>query len=415
MAPRVLFKGTDAIGEAAVRAGCQAYFGYPITPQNELTEYMARRMPELGRVFLQSESEVAAINMVFGAAAAGARVMTTSSSPGISLMMEGFSYIAGARVPMVVVNTERGGPGLGNISPSQGDYFQATKGGGHGDYHFVVLAPSGVQEAANLTYEAFFIADRYRVPVMILSDGIIAQMMEPVEFPEFVDLDSLPDKPWALRGARKVPKSELSEQVLQPKEWYSSGEFEYFPSDDGEHYWERKIIRSLWLHPADGVERNNKILQRIYAQITENEKRYEVLNIGDSGKPKVLVVAYGTVARISKKAVSSIVRDEKSGGGYSFKIFRPITLWPFPYEELAEEAEDTEAVFVFEMSSGQMVEDVALSLGQSLKEYRPIYFYGRMGGGIPTPGELSSFISEVLYGNESFRKKSLWYPGKPNI
>lgn len=360
MAERVLMNGCHAIGEAAIRAGLHGYFGYPITPQNELTEYMAKHMPARGRIFLQAESEVAAINMIFGGAAAGARVMTTSSSPGISLMQEGISYIAGARLPCVLVNTMRGGPGLGNIAPSQGDYFQSTKGGGHGDYHMIVYAPSGVQEAVDLTYKSFEVAERYRVPVMILSDGMIAQMMEPVVLPPEKEPPSL-EKPWALTGAKGR---------------------------------ERRIVRSLWLNPPDGVEKNNIVLQKTYKEIVANEKRWEVF-----GEGEYLLVGYGTMGRMLKKVVSIL----KENGINAF-LFRPITLWPFPYEEIYKL--NPKKVFVLEMSAGQMVEDVYMAVKGSV----PVYFYGRMGGGVPTPAEVAEVAKNAWNGDEA----CLWTPGKPN-
>jgi len=329
--------GNEALAEAAIQAGLDAYFGYPITPQNEITAYMAKRMNQLGRVFVQSESELAAINMVFGAAATGKRAMTSSSSPGISLMQEGISYLAAAQLPAVIVNIMRGGPGLGNIAPSQGDYFQATRGGGHGDYRTIVLAPHTVQEMADLTPLAFDLADQYRNPVLILADGVLGQMMEPVAIGPRPGRD-LPSKDWALTGA--------------------SGRMQ-------------NIIRSLWLE--DGVlERLNYQLQAKYRQIEQSEVLWEQQDTEDAG---IILVAYGIAARIAKEAVRC-ARQEGIQAGW----FRPITLWPFPSSQIRALARPQTAFLAVELSCGQMVEDVKLAVeGRS-----PVYFYGRPGGGIPT-------------------------------
>ncbi len=333
----ILMKGNEAIGEAAIIAGCRYYFGYPITPQNELPAYMSLRMPKVGGTFLQAESEVAAINMVFGAAAAGARVMTSSSSPGISLKMEGISYMAGAELPAVVVNMMRGGPGLGNIAGAQGDYFQAVKGGGHGDYHSIVLAPNGVQELADLTVKAFDLADRYRIVVIVLGDGFIGQMSEPISLPQPSGL--VFDKTgWALTGAK----------------------------DRDTHH-----IVSLRLNPEDALEKLNIRLQEKYRDIESRETLFEEAQIDDAD---FLLVGFGLSARICRSAVSVL---RKSGVKAGF--FRPITLWPFPRVQLAAAAAGRKKVLVVEMNAGQMVEDVRLAIGGAA----PVDFYGTMGGITP--------------------------------
>lgn len=349
----ILITGNEAIGEAAVMAGCEFYAGYPITPQNELTAYMAKRMKELNRVFIQAESEVAAINMVFGAAATGVRTMTSSSSPGISLKQEGISYIAGAQLPCVIVNVMRGGPGLGNIAPSQSDYFQATKGGGHGDYRLIVLAPSSVQESFDLVMLAFDLADTYRNPVMILTDAFLGQIAEPMK----IDNSKLKiknyKKDWALTGARGR---------------------------------EPNIVRSFFL--KEGVlEKHNKKLQASYSVIEKKEKRAQV--ICDADDSEILFVAYGISFRIAKEA-AAILKKEKINAD----IFRPITLWPYPDEALKKAAKGKRGVFVFELSSGQMIEDVRLTLGNSI----PTHFYGRMGGGVFSAAELADFVKSKSRG-----------------
>ncbi len=336
---RQLMTGNEAMAEAAIRAGCRAYFGYPITPQNEVLEYMARRLPQVGGAFVQAESEVAAINMCYGAAAAGVRTMTSSSSPGISLKMEGISYIAGADLPVVILNVARGGPGLGNIAPAQGDYFQATKGGGHGDYRLIVLGPSTVHEAAELTQLAFDLADRYRVPVMILADGMLGQMMEPVELPPPVDPARLPPKPWALTGARgRAPN----------------------------------VVASFALDPYDLRELNRRRLER-YREIEAKEVRWEEVQTEDA---EILLVAYGTMGRIAKTVVR-LARAE----GLQAGLLRPITLWPFPYARIRELATRIPVVLTVELSMGQMVEDVRLAVEGRAKTP----FYGETGGVVPTP------------------------------
>jgi 2-oxoglutarate ferredoxin oxidoreductase subunit alpha len=336
-AERILMKGNEAIAEAAIAAGCDAYFGYPITPQAELLEWMARRMPEEGRVFVQAESELAAINMALGASAAGARVLVTSSSPGISLMAETMSYMAGSRVPCVLVNVMRGGPGLGSIGAAQGDYLQATKGHGHGDYRVPVLAPSSIDEAVILVGEAFLLGERYRTPVMILADGILGQAMEPVE-PEFPRLPPRRDD-WIIEGA------------------------------DGR---EPRVVRSLHIAPAD-LEDHNDVLQATYREIVANEARWAGEDLEGAD---VVIVAYGTAARVARTAVER-ARDEGLRAG----LFRPITLWPFPADALRSVAAGARAVLTVEMSAGQLVEDVRLSLEGSV----PVFLHGRTGGMVPSP------------------------------
>jgi 2-oxoglutarate ferredoxin oxidoreductase subunit alpha len=333
MGQAVLMKGNEAMAEAAIIAGCRYYFGYPITPQNEVAAYMALRLPSVGGTFLQAESEIASINMVFGAAAAGVRAMTSSSSPGISLKQEGISYLAGAELPAVVANIMRGGPGLGNISGAQADYFQATKGGGHGDYHNIVLAPASVQELADLTVLAFDLADRYRMVAMILGDGYLGQMSESLVLPQ--PTGQVFDKSsWTLTGAAGRPP---------------------------------RIIYSLRLFPEDGVEQVNLRLQAKYRQVEAAEVRYESYRADDA---EVLLVSFGLAARICKAAVN-VLRERHVRAG----LFRPITLWPFPYQALRETALRMRRVLVVEMNSGQMLEDVRLAVGERV----PVEFYGRMG------------------------------------
>jgi 2-oxoglutarate ferredoxin oxidoreductase subunit alpha len=340
--------GNEALAEAAVIAGVDAYFGYPITPQNETPAYMSRRMPEEGRVFVQCESELAAINMVFGASATGKRAMTSSSSPGISLMQEGISYLAGAELPAVIVNVMRGGPGLGNIAPSQSDYFQATRGGGHGDYRTITLGPSGVQELVDCMPLAFDLADQYRTPVMILADGALGQMMEPVVL-EKKPSRKLPRKDWALTGA--------------------GGR-------------EQNIVRSLWLKEG-AVEQHNYDLQAKYDQIQKNEVLCEQSNVDDA---EIVVVAYGIAARIVRSAVSK-ARQEGIRAGW----IRPITLWPFPTNQIRKAADDLKMFLTVELSLGQMVEDVRLAVGGAA----PVLFYGRPGGGVPTADAILERIRQL--------------------
>ena len=334
---RVLMKGNEAMAEAAIAAGCDAYFGYPITPQAELLEWMARRMPEEGRVFVQAESELAAINMALGAAAAGARVLVSSSSPGISLMAEGMSYMAGSRLPVVLINVMRGGPGLGSIGAAQGDYLQAVKGHGHGDYRVPVLGPSSIAEAIDLVREAFAIAERYRTPVILLADGILGQAMEPVS-PVFKALaPSTPD--WVLEGA------------------------------DGR---EPRVVRSLHLRPED-LERHDIALQAVYSEIEANEIRWAGEELADA---EIVLVAYGTAARVSRTAV-----QRARAQGLRAGLFRPISLWPFPAAALREVSAGARAVVAVEMSAGQLVEDVRLAIEGAV----PVFHHGRMGGMVPTP------------------------------
>jgi 2-oxoglutarate ferredoxin oxidoreductase subunit alpha len=350
---KVLMKGCEAIGEAAIRAGCRNFFGYPITPQTEVPEYLAKRFPEVGGLFVQAESEVAAINMLYGGAGVGKRVLTTSSSPGISLMAEGVSYIAACHLPIVLVNIVRAGPGLGGILPAQSDYLQATKGHGHGDYKLLVLAPSSVQEAVDLIYEAFDLADHYRTPVMVMGDGMIGQMMEPVDFPPLRELDDLPDKPWAITGARGRPPN---------------------------------IVNSLYLK-EEACNANNWKLKEKFDRIEAKEKRFETYACRGP-ELDLLMVAYGTMARICNTAVDDLKAKDKLKVG----VFRPISLWPYPYEALAREAQKAKRILVVEMSTGQMVEDVKLAvLGK-----KPIDFYGLTGGMVPAPDDVAGKVRELL-------------------
>jgi 2-oxoglutarate ferredoxin oxidoreductase subunit alpha len=351
MDERILMCGNEALAESAILAGCDAYFGYPITPQNEITAYMSKRMPEEGKVFVQSESELAAINMVFGASATGKRTMTSSSSPGISLMQEGISYLAGAELPSVIVNVMRGGPGLGNIAPSQGDYFQATRGGGHGDYRTIVLGPSTVQELVDCMPLAFDLADLYRMPVVVLADGILGQMMEPIVL-------SRQDK----KPRRKLP----------PKDWALTGAKDR----------EQNIVRSLWLQEGVLEELNYK-LQAKYKQIEANEVLCEQYEIDDA---EIVVIAYGVAARIVRSAVSK-ARQEGIKAGW----IRPITLWPFPTRQISKAADELRIFLVVEMSMGQMVEDVKLAVAGKV----PVVFYGRAGGGVPTVNQVLEKIKQL--------------------
>lgn len=345
MGQKMLMKGNEAIAEAAIQAGCRFFFGYPITPQNQIPEYMSKRMPKVeGGCFLQAESEVAAINMVYGAAGAGARVMTSSSSPGISLKQEGISYIVGAELPCVIVNMVRGGPGLGSIQPAQSDYYQSTRGGGHGDYRMLVLAPSSVQEAVELTQTAFDLADKYRNPVLIMGDGLIGQMMEPVEMPEYVRPD-LPEKTWAATGWKP-----------------GCGR-------------ERAVINSLYIDPA-ALEKHNRKLFEKYAVMEQTECRWQEEMVDDAD---YVIVAYGTTARIARSAMRKL-RD----AGIKVGLIRPITLWPFPNAPIRKAAEHAKAFLTVEMSMGQMVDDVRLAVDGR----KPVAFYGRTGGIVPTVREI---------------------------
>jgi 2-oxoglutarate ferredoxin oxidoreductase subunit alpha len=334
-----LMKGNEAMADAAIEAGCDAYFGYPITPQAELLERMARRMPEVGRVFVQAESEIGAINMALGAAATGAKVLVSTSSPGMSLMAEAMSYMAGSELPMVLINVMRGGPGLGSIGPSQADYFQATKGHGHGDYRLPVLAPSSIAEAVELVADAFELAARYRTPVILLADGIQGQAMEPV-LPTF-----------------RTPAWEAGE-------WELTGADGRAP----------RVVRSLHLLPED-LERHNTHLQAKYATITAHEVRWAGEQLDDA---EIVVVAYGTAARVARTAI-----ERARAAGLPVGLFRPITLWPFPSKALAESTARARAVLVVELSAGQMVEDVRLAV-----DGPPVFFHGRTGGMVPTPDEV---------------------------
>jgi 2-oxoglutarate ferredoxin oxidoreductase subunit alpha len=345
-----LMKGCEAIGEAAINAGCRLFFGYPITPQNEIPEYMSARMPQVGGVFVQAESEVAASNMLYGAAGAGCRVFTSSSSPGISLMAEAISYMAGAELPVVIVNIMRGGPGLGGILPSQADYFQATKGGGHGDYRVLVLAPSTVQEAADLTQDAFDLADHYRNPVMLVGDGLIGQMMEPVEFKRSISPEDLPEKAWATTGC-------------------GAGK--------------PRIINSLFLDP-ELLEVHNWHLHRKYQDMVK-EVRWESWKLEEP--VDVLIVAYGTVARICKTAI-----DTLRARGVKVGLFRPISLFPYPSEQLSQAVDRAGKVLVTELSTGQMLEDVqAIVAGR-----KPVGFHGRVGGMVMSPEEIEREVDKLV-------------------
>jgi len=362
--PRELLKGNNAMAEAAIRAGVEAYFGYPITPQTELLEYMSLRMPQLGRTFLQAESEVAAINMVYGAACTGVRVMSSSSSPGVSLMMEGISYIAGTEVPVVLIDVVRGGPGLGNIAPSQGDYNQIVHGGGHGDYHPIVLAPSSVQEAIDLTYGAFELAEKYRAIVIIMADGSIGQMMEPAELPPMRPIR--PDYPdWSVRGAQgREPRS----------------------------------LSSIYIDPVDDEVMNYRLMTR-WEVIRENEVHYKEYFLDDA---EIVVVGYGTAGRIAYSAVRT-ARAE----GIPVGLLRPVSLSPFPIEQIGVVADHAQAILVTEMNAGQMLDDVL----RGVKGRIPVEFYGRMGGIMPFPDELLNEIrrmaSEPLVIENNPRKKWL--------
>ena len=344
-------KGNEAIAEAAIRAGCRHYFGYPITPQTEIAAYMAKKMPKIGGVFLQAESEVASINMVYGAAAAGMRVMTSSSSPGISLKSEGLSYIAGSDVPALVVNVQRGGPGLGGIQPSQSDYFQATKGGGHGDYKMIVLAPASVQEMASLTIKGFDLADKYLVTSMILADGTIGQMMEPITFEDTET--AAYEKPWALTGTNCERK--------------------------------HNVVNSLYLKPEELEKKNFERFEK-YKLIEEREAMWEEYMMDDA---EYCVVAFGIASRVAKNAVAA-ARE----AGVKVGLIRPITLWPFPTAPIAKAAESCKAFISVELSMGQMIEDVRLASGCK----RPVLLCNRTGGMIPSPEEVLEVINKAAKG-----------------
>jgi 2-oxoglutarate ferredoxin oxidoreductase subunit alpha len=354
MGEKVLMKGNEAIAEAAIRANCQCFFGYPITPQTEVAAYMSRKMPKIGRVFLQAESEIAAINMVYGAAGTGVRSMTSSSSPGISLKSEGISYMVGAELPCVIVNIVRGGPGLGGIQPAQSDYFQATKGGTHGDFNMPVYVPASIQEMADLVQEAFDVADLYRTPCMIMGDGMLGQMMEPVEFREIAKRE-LPVKDWAansLQGRKK-----------------------------------HNVINSLYLK-AELLEEHNLKLQAKYNVIKENETRYEIFNCEE--QCDLIMVAYGTTSRICKNTIKMAEKE-----GIKLGLIRPITIWPFPAEAFEKTINKTKQGYLsVEMSCGQMVEDVRLSVNGRA----PVNFFGRVGGIVPNPQEILDKVKELVGG-----------------
>lgn len=351
---KMLMKGNEAIAAAAINAGCRFFFGYPITPQNEIPEYMSRELPKVGGTYLQAESEVAAINMVYGAAGSGARVMTSSSSPGISLKQEGISYIAGANLPCVIVNVMRGGPGLGGIQPAQSDYFQATKGGGHGDYHMIVLAPSTLQEAVDLVEDAFDLADKYRNPVMVLADGMIGQIMEPVEITPYQPPPDLPPKDWAATGTEN-----------------SNGR--------------KRIINTLFLDP-DELEAHVREMFKKYEEIEAHEVRYELYHCDHAD---IILVAYGTTARVVRTVV-----EQCKQMGIQAGLLRPISLYPFPYEVFDQVVDQARAFLTVEMSMGQMIDDVKIAVAGR----KPVHFYGRTGGNVTMPGDIVTKVQEIMEG-----------------
>ena len=353
---KVLMKGNEAIGEAAIRAGCLNYFAYPITPQSEVAEYLSRRMKEVGGVFLQGESEVAVSYMIFGAAAAGARVFTTSSSPGVSLMSEGVSYMAGAQVPAVFVNIMRGGPGLGGILPSQADYMQATKSMGHGDFRLLVMAPASVQEAVSMVMQAFALAEKYRNPVMILGDGLIGQMMEPVEFLDDYKVEPTNKDAWATNGMG-TRKSQT-----------------------------RNLVKSLFLDP-EALDKNNQILKAKYDQMKQEDIQYETYNA--ESDYRLLIVSYGTMSRVCRTAIDNMKKE-----GLEVAMLRPLTLFPFPEEQIltAAKMQTCEAVASIEMSMGQMFEDIQ----RSVQGKKPVHWYGKCGGDVPTPEEVTAFLHTLI-------------------
>jgi 2-oxoglutarate ferredoxin oxidoreductase subunit alpha len=353
---KVLMKGNEAIGEAAIRAGCLNYFAYPITPQSEVAEYLSKRLPEVGGVFLQGESEVAVAYMLFGAAGAGERVFTSSSSPGISLMSEGISYIAGAELPVVFVNIMRGGPGLGGILPSQADYFQATKGGGHGDYRLLVMAPDSVQEAVEMVMQSFALAEKYRNPVMILGDGLIGQMMEPVKFPENLSAEPTNKDDWATSGMATRHRSQ------------------------------RNLVKSLFLDPEQLNDHNLKLKAK-YDRMRQEEIRYEPYNM--ESDYRALIVSYGTMSRVCRTAIDNLKAED-----LEVAMIRPQTLFPFPEAAIRNAAakNSCKVVVSIEMSMGQMVEDVE----RSVRGGRPVKWYGKCGGDVPTPEEVMDVIKEFV-------------------
>jgi len=356
MGGKILMKGNEAIGEAAIRAGCLNYFAYPITPQSEVAEYLSKRLPEVGGVFLQGESEVAVSYMLFGAAGCGERVFTTSSSPGISLMSEGISYIAAAECPAVFVNIMRGGPGLGGILPSQADYFQATKGGGHGDYKLLVMAPASVQEAVEMVMRAFPLAEKYRNPVMILGDGLIGQMMEPVEFPDHLKTTPTNKDDWATNGMA-TRKSK-----------------------------QRNLVKTLYLNPEE-LNSHNLRLKAKYEQMQRDEIRYGSFNM--EGEYQVLVVSYGTMSRVCRTAIENLKRE-----GIEIGMLRPRTLFPFPGKAILKSAQkkSCQAILCVEMSMGQMIEDIE----RSVMGIRPIQWFGKCGGEVPSPEEVMQAVVELV-------------------
>ncbi len=351
---KVLMKGNEAIAAAAIKGGCRYFFGYPITPQNEIPEYMARELQKVGGCFLQAESELAAINMVYGASGAGARVMTSSSSPGVALKQEGISFLAATELPCVVVNISRGGPGLGGIQPSQGDYYQNTRGGGNGDYRALVYAPATLQEAVDITMEAFEVADYYRNPVIISGDGMIGQMMEPIEF------------------------KEISKRDLSPKDWATYG-------TKGKR--KPNIINSLYLDPEE-LERHNWKLKAKYDRMEQNEARYEMYNMDQA---QIAIVAYGTTSRVARSVIATLNKE-----GIRVGLLRPITLWPFPQKAFDEIPNTVKALLSVEMSTGQMIDDIKIAATGRW----PIHFYGRSGGMVPTPDAIIEKIKEILGGEK---------------
>ncbi len=352
MSERVLMKGNEALAEAAISAGCRHFFGYPITPQTEVAAYMAKRMPKVGGTYLQAESEVSAINMVLGASAAGARVMTSSSSPGISLKSEGISYLAGSDLPALIINVQRAGPGLGGIQPSQADYWQATRSTGHGDFHVLVLAPSTVQEMVDLVADAFDLGDKYRMPVMILSDGMLGQMMEPVSLPEKA-VESLPEKPWATSGHKNQRK--------------------------------HNVINSLYINPPE-LETLLHERYKKYDHIHKTEQRAEEYLTDDA---ELIIVAYGASSRVSRSAI-----DMARAEGIKVGMIRPITLWPYPVDCIEKNVDHAKSFLCVEMSMGQMVDDVRLAVNGR----KPVNFFGRTGGIIPAPAEVLNEIKKIAGG-----------------
>ena len=358
---KTLMKGSEAIAEAAIRAGARYFFGYPITPQTEIPEYMSARMfdPDVNGCFLQAESEVAAINMIYGAAGTGARCITSSSSPGISLKQEGISYCAGAKLPCVILNVMRGGPGLGNIQASQGDYLQGVKGGGNGDYHLLTYAPASVQEAIDIMMFAYDKAEQYRIPVLFLADGIIAQMMEPVEMPEMVDFKIDPEaKPWACTGWK--------------------------PGDDPA---KRGLINSIYISTEE-LSEHNEVLQAMYSEVTANEQMWEEYNCEGA---EFIITAFGTVARIAKSAITELKEQ-----GINVGLVRPITVWPFPYDAVAKvvAADSVKAVLDVELNEGQMLQDIKIAVNGA----KPIDFYGHYGSQMPTTDEIVAKIVSMKEG-----------------